>query len=174
MAKNNIMTYSYDNGLYLFSPSAQVSRIDYLVMLMSAAGLDKEMTAVADTDFLDDGQLSTGRKGYLAKALALGIVDLGQGIFDPLKTITKAEAAVMTASALSLPELSATQTFVDINEVPQWAATAVASSTNLGIFEGDKGYFSPNKLMTRGDVAGVLSNVLSYIKDNNVKPIENL
>lgn len=174
MATNEIMTYSLENGVYMFNPNEQVSRIDYLVMLMTAAGLDENMTAVADTDFLDDSQLSTGRKGYLAKALELGIVDLGEGVFKPLDTITKAEAAVMTTSALSLPQLTATQTFVDINDVPQWAATAVASSTNLGIFEGEKGYFSPNKLLTRGDVAEIFSNVLSYIKDNNVKPLDNL
>lgn len=174
MAQKNIMTYSYDNGVYAFNPEKQVTKVDYLVMLMCAAKLDENLTAVADTDFLDDNKLSAGRKGYLAKALELGIVNLGKGIFNPLDTITKAEAAVMTAKALSLPELTARQTFVDVKEVPQWASSAVASSTNLGIFVSEKGYFSPKKQLTRGEVAVVLSNVLDYMETNKINPIDNL
>ncbi|HAN21548.1 MAG TPA: hypothetical protein DCP51_07750 [Clostridiales bacterium] len=174
MAQKNIMTYSQDNGVYVFEPDKQVSKIDYLVMLMTATGLDENLTAVADTDFLDDNKLSAGRKGYLHRALQLGLIDLGTGTFSPLDTITKAQAAVITAKALSLPELSVRLTFVDIADVPEWASKAVASSTNLGIFEGDKGYFSPNKQLTRGEVASVLSNVLDYMETNKLNPIDNL
>jgi len=174
MAEKGVMTYSYDNGVYIFAPDEQVTRIDYLVMLMCAAELDQDLSAVSDTEFLDDSKLSAGRKGYLNRAVSLGIVELGQGIFRPLEPITKAEAAVMTAEALSLPELSAKQTFVDIAEVPEWAFPSVASATNVGLFEGDKGYFSPNKKLTRGEVAVVLSKALDYIADNNMKPLDNL
>lgn len=174
MAEKNIMTYKNENGVYTFSPDEKVSKIDYLVMLMSATQLDQDLTAVADTDFFDDSKLSAGRKGYLARALSLGIVNINQGIFNPLDNITKAEAAVMTAKALSLPELSAKQTFVDINDVPKWAHTAVASATNVGLFEGEKGYFSPNKALTKGDVADVLAKALDYIEENNFNPIDNL
>ncbi|PKM63375.1 MAG: hypothetical protein CVU97_00095 [Firmicutes bacterium HGW-Firmicutes-21] len=174
MAEKGIMTYTQENGAYIFTPDEKVTRIDYLVMLMTATELDKNLTAVTDTAFLDDSKLSAGRKGYLARALSLGLVDLGQGIFKPLDPITKAEAAVMTAAALSLPELAAKQTFVDIAEVPDWAFTAVASATNVGLFAGDKGYFSPNKVLTKSDVAVVLSKALDYIDANNLDPLKSL
>ena len=174
MAENGIMTYKLENGVYTFEPTKEVSRIDFLVMLMAAAGLDEDMTAVTDTQFIDDNKLTAGRKGYLAHALKLGIVELGNGYFKPLEPITKAQAAVMTSAALSLPELSAKETFVDIKEVPDWAYKAVASATNVGLFESEKGYFSPNKKLTKESVATVLSKVLDYIEDNNINPSENL
>lgn len=174
MAEEGIMTYKLENGVYTFNPTQEVSRIDYLVMLMAAAGLDEDMTAVADTEFIDDTKITAGRKGYLARALKLGIVELGNGYFNPLEPITKAQAAVMTSAALSLPELSVKETFVDIKEVPDWAYKAVASATNVGLFESEKGYFSPNKKLTKESVATVLSKVLDYIKDNNINPSDNL
>lgn len=174
MAEKGVMTYTYENGVYIFEPNKPVSKIDFLVMLMSTTELDDDLAAVTDTDFLDDNNLSAGRKGYLAKSLELGIVEIEKGMFRPLNTITKAEAAVMTAATLSLPDMTVKQTFVDINEVPEWAYNAVASATSVGIFEGDKGYFSPNKPLTKSDVAVALSKVIGYIEDNNLKPIENL
>lgn len=174
MAENGIMTYKLENGVYTFEPTKEVSKIDFLVMLMAAAGLDEDMTAVTDTQFIDDNKLSAGRKGYLARALKLGIVELGNGYFKPLESITKAQAAVMTSVALSLPELSAKEAFVDMKEVPDWAYKAVASATNLGLFESEKGYFSPNKKMTKENVAVVLSKVMDYIAENNINPSEIL
>lgn len=101
MSQSEIMTYSLRDGEYYFSPTEKVTKIDYLVMLITAMGMEKQVTACEDTLFDDDGILTPTAKGYLALALQKEIVNLGKGKFEPTAYITRGEAEEMTVSALN-------------------------------------------------------------------------
>ena len=100
MADSNVMVYERRDGEYFFSPTEKVTRIDYLVMLITALGMEKEVNVCEDTLFDDDEILTNVAKGYLALALQKEIVALGNGKFMPTENITRGEAEQMTVSAL--------------------------------------------------------------------------
>ena len=56
-----------------FNPDEPVSRIDFLVMAMKAAGAG-DADEVSITPFEDDSALSGTEKGYLSAAYRLGII----------------------------------------------------------------------------------------------------
>lgn len=101
MSQNCVMTYTYKSGEYYFSPYEKVTRIDFLVMLISALGLEDGAEPCEDTLFEDDDILTPAAKGYLALALRTGIVSLDDGYFNPTGTVTFAEAELMANSALT-------------------------------------------------------------------------
>ena len=68
LCEENIMVYRAENGKYYFEPSNTVTKMEYLVMLMCATGLDNGITAVADSIADDDSGLSSGLKGYISAA----------------------------------------------------------------------------------------------------------
>lgn len=101
MSQSEVMTYERRDGEYYFSPTEKVTRIDYLVMLITALGMEKEAIACEDTLFDDDNILTSAAKGYLALALREEIITLGDGKFAPTNNITRGEAEQMTVSALN-------------------------------------------------------------------------
>lgn len=101
VAQSDVMTYELREGEYFFSPAEKVKKIDFLVMLITAMGMDKQAEICEDTLFEDDGVLTNVAKGYLALALREDIVALGNGKFEPTKNITRGEAEQMTIAALN-------------------------------------------------------------------------
>ena len=101
VAQSDVMTYELREGEYFFSPTEKVKKIDYLVMLITAMGMDKQAEICEDTLFEDDAVLTNVAKGYLALALREEIVTLGNGKFEPTKNITGGEAEQMTIAALN-------------------------------------------------------------------------
>jgi len=174
LAERNVIAYERADGKYLFNPEATVSRIDFLIMLMNVTGLDANLNAVADTPFNDARALSAGKKGYLNRGAEYGIADLGEADFRPNAPITKAEASCMIANALSLPALSAHKSFVDANDVPAWAATAVAAVTNIGFLEGERGFFIPGRPLTKSDTAAALWSIAAYMERNGFVPADHI
>jgi hypothetical protein len=102
LSQNNIMTYSEKGGEYYFSPKETVSRIDFTVMLLCAAELNDGITAIKDTEFVDDKNLSVGKKSYLKRALDAEIIDVGDRFFHPEKEINSKDAKNMVSKALGL------------------------------------------------------------------------
>lgn len=104
LSENNIMTYSKKGGEYYFSPDEEVNKIDFTVMLLCASGLNDGISTVKDTEFLDDLNLSNGRKSYLKRALDVEIIDVGNRFFDPFSQITTKDAKDMVSRSLGLEE----------------------------------------------------------------------
>lgn len=155
MCENDTMVYRYENGEYYFDPKTAVTKLDFLVMLMSVTKQDADIVAVADSVVSDDNGLSSGLKGYLSAASEKGIIKLDNGKFSPKEKITLSEAAYMISTALNLP-------LSDSEDSP---LSAVIKS---GIIDIEEGGTDGAKTLTKSDVAEILCACEKYITKNNI------
>ena len=162
MCSNNIMVYRYENGSYYFDPEKAVSKLDFLVMLMSLTGQDTDITAVADSVISDDTGLSSGLMGYLSAAAERGIIQLDNGSFSPKSEITVADAAFMISQSLGLPKPKSDSASSDsANDT----LTAMLAAANAGFFE----ILEPEKALSKAETAKLLCAVEDYMLENNMK-----
>ena len=137
------------NGNGCFSPNKQVSRGDFLTMLVGALDIPMEEN-VQSTGFVDD--CAPWLKPYLAAAMRSGLTaGWPEGnVFGADKPITGAEAAVMLQNALDLTAAEASSTG---ESIPAWAADALLTLASHGIeLEADE-------VLTRGDAAEIIYQV---------------
>ena len=137
------------NGNGCFNPGKQVSRGDFLTMLVGALEipLDKD---VQSTGFADD--CAPWLKPYLAAAMRSGLTaGWPEGnVFGADEPISGAEAAVMLQNAL---DLTSTAAAAEEETVPAWAADALLTLASHGIcLEADQ-------VLTRGDAAEIIYQV---------------
>ena len=144
-----------------FNPAEPVSRIDFLVMAMKAAGAG-EASEVSITPFEDDSTLSGIEKGYLSAAYKLGIVNgtstNGKLTFTPEEPITGASAAVILNSILGLDNSDTIQTMFQDSDIPAWAAQSFNALTDAGIINNK--YTPWDSVLSRENVAVILSNLM--------------
>ena len=137
------------NGNGCFSPDKQVSRGDFLTMLVGTLEIPLEEGAIS-TGFTDE--CADWLKPYLAAAMRSGLTaGWPEGnVFGPDEPITGAEAAVMLQNAL---DLAAETTVAADDSVPAWAADALSVLQSHGIT------LAPEALLTRGDAAQIMYRV---------------
>ncbi len=136
------------NGNGCFQPEKQVSRGDFLTMLVGVLEIPLEQEAEV-TGFTDD--CAPWLRPYLAAAMRSGLTvgwpDAEQ--FQPEAPITGAEAAVMLQNALDLTvEASA-----ENEAVPVWARSAVSALEEQGIS------LKAEAVLSRGEAAELMYRV---------------
>lgn len=161
MCESDIMVYRIENGSYYFDPDTPVSKIEFLVMMMNASGLDADIVAVADSAVSDDAGLSSGLKGYLSAAAEKGLIKLENGAFSPKGQITVADAAYMVAAALRLPGLDSES--VAAGTTDRTFASIMAAS-NAGFFKS----MEPSHTLTKQETAEILCLIRDYMEENNM------
>ena len=149
----------------VFSPSAKLTRAQFLVMALRAYGIE------ADTDtsgnFSDAG--STYYTGYLAAAKRLGISNGdGKGHFLPNAQITRQDMFVLLYRTLDvlgeLPEAQSASTvaqFKDAAKVSAYATDAMNALIQANVVSGSNGSLDPKGLSSRAQMAQVLYNLLA-------------
>ncbi len=158
---SDIMVYRTENGKFLFDPENCVSKIEFLVMMMSAAGLDADIVAVADSAVSDDNALSSGLKGYLSAAAEGGLIKLNNGAFSPYEDITVADAAYMVTAALNLPGIDSESIAAGTQDR---TLASILAANKAGFFES----MEPSHKLTKQETAEILCRMIDYIKENNM------
>lgn len=165
LTEAGIMSGTQVGNQQYFYPAKQVSRAEFLVMAMNAAGI-REVPDVANTGFYDDESIPTSMKGYVAAAYQLGYISgtniKGELCFLPDEEINRAEAAVILGNIIGLSDAPVTPTFADGEKIPAWAGDAIYSLNAVGILSDDGGYISPTSTLTRGQTAQILAAVMEY------------
>jgi len=168
MAADGIIDYSFEGDAPVFLPEQAVTREEFLVMLMKAAGFESSRTD-AVTVFADDSDIRPENKVYIRAAYNAGIVrgkELGGKIcFCPTEPLTRAEAAVMLNNIIGA-EVPVNKTlFSDDAAVPAWAKSALYALNDLKILSGTgSGSISPAAQINRAQAAQILFNFTQYIK----------
>lgn len=151
-----------------FMPDVSVSRIDFLVMTMNAAGID-DVKSVKDTGFDDDDEIPEEMKGYVRRARELGIIGGsidadGRLCFEPNRAITRAEAALIVNNIVRGQVPIVKPTFADKSEIPTWASDAIYSLNHLGILSAENGNISPSSEITRAQTAQMLYSLMCVLE----------
>ena len=136
------------NGNGCFRPDKQVSRGDFLTMLVGALEIPLDQN-VQSTGFSDE--CADWLKPYLAAAMRSGLTaGWPQGdVFGAEEAITGAEAAVMLQNALDLTA----ETAASEESIPVWAADALNALQQHGIS------LDPEGTLTRADAALIIYQV---------------
>lgn len=161
-----IMSGTQVGNQSFFYPEKSVSRVEFLVMAMNAAGI-REVPDVDNTVFWDNDQIPEAMRGYVAAAFEMkyisGTLTNGKLCFMPNEEITRAQAAVMLSNIVGLCDVAVTPTFADGGDIPAWAVEAIYSLNAAGIMNGQEGYIVPAASLTRAQSAQMLAATLCYL-----------
>ncbi|MCX7709880.1 MAG: glycosyl hydrolase 53 family protein [Clostridia bacterium] len=142
-----------------FSPEKNVTRADYLVMLVRALGLsakvDGNFDDVKETDYFYE---AVG----IAKKLGIA-TGSGNNKFNPQAEISRQDMMVLTSRALkATKKLSSTGVTGDLNAfndkslVSGYAVDSVAALVKAGIVNGRNGMIAPKDNITRAETAVII------------------
>lgn len=137
------------DGNLCFSPDREVTRGEFVTMLVKALELEAE-PEVNLTGYTDE--IPQWLKPYLAAAVRSGLTANlpEQQTFGAQMPITGTEAAVMLCSALDLhTEILEEVSLEEGSEIPLWAGAACSALAQEGIVLG-------NETLTRGQAANIL------------------
>lgn len=140
-----------------FDPEGTVSREEFIVMAMHAAGV-VSLPAVADTGFFDDVDISPEAKSYVAAAARAGyispVVDGGNRYFLPDEPVTVSDASGICAAILGLE--------ADGSVAAAWGtdSVSVAALVSEGIVDA-AALGSGKDALTRGSAAIILETLIS-------------
>lgn len=163
LAEKNIMLGSLvGDGMY-FSPEGKVTRAEFVVMAMKAAGISP-LSSGAKTFFDDDSIIPQAMKGYVAAAQRCGYVVgsfNGKGLyFSPNDYITGGEAAVIVNRMLSITPSGEAQTSLSDESVPSWELLSVSALADAGIYQRDEsGMLAVSEPLSRARAAMMLCAV---------------
>ncbi|WP_179013041.1 DUF4855 domain-containing protein [Paenibacillus sp. 79R4] len=146
-----------------FSPTEQVSRADFIVMLVRALDLKADgsgaFTDVQSQDYYYDA---------VSIAKQLGIVTGMDGDkFVPQGKITRQDMMVMAARAIQAAKgqeisgsLASLEGFKDTAVVADYAASHIAGMVEQGLIQGDRDRIKPRDQATRAEAAVFLHRLL--------------
>ncbi|MGM9631744.1 MAG: S-layer homology domain-containing protein [Eubacteriales bacterium] len=168
MTENNIMSGTTIGDSTFFMPDKSVSRIDFLVMLMNAIGVN-DIPTIADTGFDDDSEIPASMKGYVYRARQMGIITGavngdGEYFFYPNKDITRAEASLIVYNLVEGKVPTVKPIFSDRADIPAWAHDAIYTLADMGILSATDGSIAPSASLTRAQTAQMLYALMSEMK----------
>ena len=171
LAEENVFIGEKVGSSWCFNADQPVTRGEFLTMCATMTGM-QPLDGITRTGFYDDDGIAHWLKPYVSAALMCGVVqgsagDNGRIVFDPDRTITAAEAAVMLNSFLLITDTAGS---ASLGDVPVWAAKAVGNLTAIEICTAD---FRAELSMTRRDAAAMLSAALDACagRDGSVRRI---
>jgi len=162
LAEAGIFTGEKVGDEYFFNPGQEVSRGDFIAMVMTATGAEISQS-VSRTGFSDDEDIPDWIKPYVSSALRAGYIrgmnaSDGSKIFCSSMNLTRAQAAVIMDNVLKV-ESGAAPAFADA--VPAWASQAVADMAASGIITSfEDGTFRANDPITRAEAAELIGDIL--------------
>lgn len=167
LTADGIMHVRYENGSAVFQPDESVTRLDFLVMAMQAAGYRVSTTA-DQTPFADDRDIPSQAKGYVSAAVNMGFVHGVQaegGLYlYPDAPITRAESAVILSRMIDPEKPVIRPVFSDSDNIPTYALDAIQALNAVGILESVGSTIAPNETVTRSQSAQILCAVMDYLE----------
>ena len=168
LSRENIMSGSIVGDSLMFKPTAEITRAEFVAMLMKTLGV-KAKENVVRTVFYDDEDIPAGLKGVIASAYELGYIGEtdpeGKLCFAPNDIITRAEAAMITDKALSINKDTAIPVIADTENCPEDALSSVNTlyiACIMPVPVSDEG-INASLPLTREYAAKMFSNVKSFI-----------
>lgn len=150
-----------------FRPNQDVTRAQFITMLVRAAGIEVPSEAQAQEQlrqYADAASIPQWAAGYLAAALEHGLLQgYSNNTLQADRKITRSELAVIGARALELAtEPGAQSGFADREQIPAWAEPAVAAAQEAGLIQGrGNNRFAPLAHTTRAEAVTIVLAIQS-------------
>ncbi|GIP58332.1 S-layer homology domain-containing protein [Paenibacillus woosongensis] len=157
-----------------FDPQQQVTRAEWVSMLVRALGLAQGGTQ--STHSFTDVPEAAWYKDSVQTAVEAGLIQgFADGTFKANEAVTREQMAVTLLKAMELAdgpqnEAAGSQaqlnmaSFKDAEDVSAWAVEAMSRLTGTGILAGDnQGLLQPNRQASRAEAAVVLHKVLQRL-----------
>jgi len=163
----NLFSKGVVNGVSgtTFAPDATIRRGDFILMLYRAAGMPESEIAGIFDDVAEDAYYAKAVEWAASAGIAQG---MGDGLFEPDRALTREQAFTFIYRAFDCLEIEAPETsdealapFTDADELSDYAMTPTAALVTMHVVGGDGGYLTPNENFTRGQMAKVLSLLLT-------------
>ncbi|MCG9967459.1 S-layer homology domain-containing protein [Pelotomaculum terephthalicicum JT] len=159
MASKGIISGTSKNT---FSPAANITRADYLVLLVKTLGL----TAKFDSNF-DDVEPGTYYYEAVGIAKKLGIAaGSGNNRFNPKENISRQDMMVLTARALekykglkAAGDTAVLDKFSDKGDIAEYAIGSAATLVKEGLIAGSGDKLNPQAPTTRAEAAVFLYRI---------------
>ncbi|TCL42786.1 Ig-like domain-containing protein [Harryflintia acetispora] len=146
----------------LFYPQRQVSRGEYVVMLLAALGKDQGLTPCVNTGLQNDGAIPLWLKPYLSRAIECGIVT--EEAFDTETVPTRAEAVVLCERAAQIGDILKYNLQIgDRDTIPSWALESYVNLSAYGILDLYDGNAYPTQALDRGYACSLLWQLYKYV-----------
>ncbi|CAH1207566.1 hypothetical protein PAECIP111892_02925 [Paenibacillus auburnensis] len=149
-----------------FAPLKEVTRAEFITMIVRAFNLPLENASATFSDVAT----TDWAYSYVAAGVQNGLVGgVGVGKFEPSRSITREEMAIIAANALTkFKGKSVTDTdailanFKDKSSIASYSKNAVALLTQEGIVKGmTDSTFVPKGIANRAQAAVIISNIIS-------------
>lgn len=164
MTEKGIMSGTQIGSSTYFYPAREMSRAEFTSMAMQAAGITKLNDSGVKTVFVDDSEIKSDFKPYIAAAYELGYIKgvekNGKLYFEPERAMTRSEAACLLSNMLDAATPTVTPSFSDSSDVPAWAKASVNAMAYMGVMNSVENKISPLACVTRGDAAEILWNFM--------------
>lgn len=170
VSAEGLMSGTLVGGEEYFYPDREVSRSEFTVTLMMAAGYEPEGLG-AECVFADEDEIPASARPYIAKAYELGltngwIVD-GEQLFLPDEPISLAEAAHMTARLLGIEYDGAVEVSASLGSA-SWAKYEIAALCSAG-FSLPRVSVASSEKLDRAAAAEMLCGVLNIANAGGIK-----
>ncbi len=141
-----------------FKPEESISRLEFLVTAMQAAGIAAEdVSDLASPSVADCADIPTSMQPFVTYALNRGYLSTktlsGKAYFYPNDSISRAEAAVILSNIIGYATEGTVTAFADAEAMPAWSTTALNSLRALGIITSPDGNANAAVTMTRAGTA---------------------
>ncbi len=154
-----------------FKPTEAISRLEFLVTAMHAAGITAEdVKTLSAPSFADASDIPDAMAPYVSLAVRRGYVtgkDInGETCFCPNESISRAEAAVILSNIIGYAKQTTVTAFADADAMPAWSHKALNSLKSLGILMPTDGKADAKTVMSRGDTALWLDRTVRVMTGN--------
>lgn len=166
-AVNYLKSYGIVSGYSdgSFKPENNITRAEFVKMIVSALGLETGAYNASFTDVSDSDWFSP----YVALAEQYNIIYGDEnGEFRPNEKITRQDAAVIAYRGAmflgtAFSGVDSGEEFVDAASIADYASNQVNILKSNGILSGDGGYFNPDAFATRAQMSQMIYSLLMRI-----------
>ena len=156
-----LMNGTQVGGASYFKPTDAISRVEFLVTAMHAAGInDTTVASLGDPSVSDVEAIPAAMRPYVSYALQKNYITAkvvnGKPTLCPNDTISRAEAAVILSNIIGYAVEDTVTAFADADSMPVWSGEALTSLRALGILVTPDGNAHAGQTMTRATTAAWL------------------
>lgn len=155
-----------------FRPNADITRAQFAAIAVKAFNLPVSGVSNNFTDVRSNYWANPAITAVSNSGLVTGFPD---GTFRPDDRITRAQAMVVLAKALGnrFRPSGSLDNYSDRQAIPDWANESITKAANAGVIVNfpDPRLIAPNRLATRGEVAGLIYQTLFKLGDRGLPEI---